>query len=106
MILSTVQTRLRGLYQISRAETGLKVQSRNVGTKSELGSLVLDIRKNELRWSRENSTIFGLPAGKKLDYETFLNCVQPEDRAYVDLLKYFQGGLRGDGICCCWAQLP
>ncbi len=48
------------------------------------GSWELDLEKNELLWSEENYRIFGLPSGTELTYETFLGCVHPDDRDYVD----------------------
>ena len=50
----------------------------------KIGTWALDIKKNELFWTDESYKIFGLPAGEKLTYETFLNCVHPDDREYVD----------------------
>ena len=50
----------------------------------QIGTWELDIKKNELLWTDENYRIFGLPIGTKLTYETFLNCVHPDDREYVD----------------------
>ncbi len=49
-----------------------------------IGTWELDIEKNELLWTDENYRIFGLPTGTELTYETFLNCVHPDDREYVD----------------------
>jgi len=49
-----------------------------------IGTWELDIQKNELVWTDENYRIFGLPIGTKLTYETFLSCVHPDDREYVD----------------------
>ena len=49
-----------------------------------IGSWELDIQKNQLAWTDESYRIFGLPIGTKLTYETFLNCVHPDDKEYVD----------------------
>lgn len=49
-----------------------------------IGSWRLDVRRNELTWSRENHRIFGVPEGVPLSYETFLGAVHPEDAAAVD----------------------
>ncbi|RJP21565.1 MAG: PAS domain S-box protein [Candidatus Abyssobacteria bacterium SURF_5] len=48
------------------------------------GSWRLDVRRNELRWSAETYRIYGIPEGTPLTYETFLDCVHPDDREYVD----------------------
>jgi PAS domain S-box-containing protein len=49
-----------------------------------IGTWELDIKKNELLWTDENYRIFGIPIGTELTYETFLQCVHPDDRKYVD----------------------
>lgn len=49
-----------------------------------IGSWRLDIRRNELTWSEENHRIFEVPVATPMTYETFLSCVHPDDRAYVD----------------------
>jgi len=49
-----------------------------------IGTWDLNIKENVLLWTDETYRIFGLPMGTKLTYETFLNCVHPEDREYVD----------------------
>lgn len=66
-------------------------QAQSVGS---IGSWRLDVRKNELTWSEENHRIFGILKGTPLTYESFLNCVHPDDRAYVD--SQWQAGLKGE----------
>ena len=51
---------------------------------AKTGSWRLDITGNELLWSDETYRIFGIPKGKSMKYETFLACIHPEDREYVD----------------------
>jgi PAS domain S-box-containing protein len=48
------------------------------------GSWRLDVRRNELTWSDEAYHIFGVPKGKPLTYESFLEFIHPDDRQYVD----------------------
>lgn len=50
----------------------------------KIGSWRLNIQRNELLWSAENHRIFGIPEGTPLTYQTFLDCVHPDDRRYVD----------------------
>ncbi len=50
----------------------------------KIGTWELDIINNVLTWTEENYKVFGVPLGTKLDYEVFLNCVHPDDRAYVN----------------------
>ncbi|NTV94683.1 MAG: PAS domain S-box protein [Thiobacillus sp.] len=59
-----------------------------------IGSWRLDVRRNELTWSEENHRIFGIPEGSAMTYETFLACVHPDDRAYVD--RMWSAALRGE----------
>lgn len=51
---------------------------------AQTGSWRLDVQRNILTWSDESYLIFGIPKGTQLTYETFLNCIHPADRAYVD----------------------
>src|SRR3990167_3332934 len=52
---------------------------------THIGSLELDVVKNELYGTDEVYRVFGLvPQKSTIAYETFLNCVHPEDRRFVD----------------------
>ena len=51
---------------------------------AQVGSWSLDVQRNVLLWSDESYRIFGTPKGKAMTYETFLSCVHPDDREYVD----------------------
>ncbi len=50
---------------------------------AHVGSWRLNVRRNELVWSDENHRIFGIPKETALTYESFLDRVHPDDRAYV-----------------------
>jgi PAS domain S-box-containing protein len=52
--------------------------------QGKLGSWQMDVANNRLEWSAECYRIFGLPHGSNLDYQTFLDCIHPDDRVYVD----------------------
>jgi PAS domain S-box-containing protein len=69
------------------AETALQ-QSRQDLNRAQavgkIGSWRLTVPQNELFWSEENHRIFGIPEGTPLNYQTFLGCVHPDDRRYVD----------------------
>jgi PAS domain S-box-containing protein len=70
-----------------RVESELLKQQNFLSKAQEIGKIgtwELDIKKNILTWTDENYRIFGLPKGTKLTYETFLDCVHPDDREYVD----------------------
>ncbi|RXA20575.1 PAS domain S-box protein [Methanosarcina sp. MSH10X1] len=52
---------------------------------AHLGSWELDFESNEFRWSNELYRIFGLkPQESKVNYDTFLNYIHPEDRKHID----------------------
>ncbi len=75
------------LTEAKRAQKALLNKSYFLQKAQEIGKIgtwELDIKKNELLWTDETYRIFGLPIGTKLTYETFLNCVHPDDREYVD----------------------
>jgi PAS domain S-box-containing protein len=59
-----------------------------------IGSWRLNIPQNKLSWSDENHRIFGVPKGEELTYETFLSCVHPDDRRYVD--QQWKAALNGE----------
>ena len=87
-------------YNITRAkeaETALR-ESRDDLDRAQavahVGSWRLDIRANELRWSREIHRIFGIPPGTPMTYENFLSAVHPDDRDYVD--RKWKAALRGE----------
>jgi PAS domain-containing protein len=48
-----------------------------------MGTWELDVVKNVLVWTDENYKVFGVPLGTPLNFETFLNCVHPDDREFV-----------------------
>lgn len=49
----------------------------------KIGTWELDLVNNVLKWTPQNYKIFGVSEGTSMDYETFLECVHPEDRDYV-----------------------
>lgn len=59
-----------------------------------IGSWRLDVRRNELTWSRENHRIFGIAEGTPLTYEIFLAQVHPQDVEAVD--RMWSAALRGE----------
>jgi len=82
--LRRLQDALRSSHEdLSRAQSVARV-----------GSWRLDVRRNELRWSDENYRIFGVTPGTPMTYESFLACVHPDDRAFVD--REWTGALRGE----------
>ena len=77
-------------------EEELKTQSYYLEKAQEIGNIgtwELDIKKNELIWTDENYRIFGVAIGTPLTYESFANCIHPDDRDYV--VKEFSAALNG-----------
>ena len=63
-------------------------------TVAHTGSWRLDTRNNKLIWSDEAYRIFGAQPDNQLSYESFLACVHPDDREYVD--RKWQEALKGE----------
>jgi PAS domain S-box-containing protein len=64
------------------AKTYLLTEAQRI---AHIGSWELNIEKNELNWSDEIYRIFGVePLVTVASYDTFLDCVHPEDRSLVD----------------------
>jgi PAS domain S-box-containing protein len=62
---------------------------------AQTGSWRLDVQQNVLLWSDESHRMFGIPKGTAMTYETFLSCVHPDDRKYVD--RKWKAALKGEG---------
>ncbi len=62
--------------------------------QGRLGSWHMDIANDKAELSAECARIFGLPQGTKFDYQTFLDLVHPDDRAYVD--RAWRAAMAGD----------
>ncbi|WP_170162344.1 EAL domain-containing protein [Caldimonas tepidiphila] len=60
---------------------------------SRVGSWRLDLQRQSLAWSEEVYRIFGRLPGAVIDYEAFLACVHPQDRAEVE--RRWQAALAG-----------
>lgn len=60
----------------------------------QTGSWRMNIQSNELRWSDENHSIFDIPKGVPLTYESFLSTIHPDDLEYVD--RKWKAALRGE----------
>jgi PAS domain S-box-containing protein len=79
------------------AEAALRQSRENLIRAQEVGQIGwwrLDMRRNVLTWSEQNHRIFGVPTGTPLSYETFQQCVHPEDRAFVD--ARWKAGVAGE----------
>ena len=51
---------------------------------AHIGSWNLDLPANILTWSPEAYRLFGIPPGTPINYDLFLSCVHPDDRALVE----------------------
>jgi PAS domain S-box-containing protein len=79
-----------------RAEEALRESREDLNRAqavAHVGNWRLDIRRDDLVWSDENHRIFGIPVGAHLTYETFLDCIHPDDREYVH--EQWTAALRG-----------
>ena len=88
----------RDITERKRAEKVLRESREDLDRAQavgQIGSWRLDVRRNVLTWSEENHRIFNVPAGTPLAYETFLDKVHPDDRAFVD--RQWSAALRGEG---------
>jgi two-component system, chemotaxis family, CheB/CheR fusion protein len=87
----------RDITERKRAEEELRQSREDLNRAQEvaqIGSWRLDVRHNVLTWSDENYSIFGVPKGTPLTYETFLKRVHTDDRQYVD--TQWKAGLAGE----------
>ncbi len=79
-----------------QVETELKGNKHYLEKAQELGKLgswEIDIKSNKILWTDETYRIFSLPQGTLINYETFINCVHPDDREYVN--KEWEKALSG-----------
>jgi len=77
----------RDITEQKRVEEEYALRRYYLAKAQEIGSVGtwdLDIKKNKLVWTDETYRIFGIPIGTELTYESFLNCVHPDDRQYVE----------------------
>ncbi|MDN7024234.1 PAS domain S-box protein [Methanoculleus sp. FWC-SCC1] len=92
-----IQVIVRDITERKRAEEALRQNREDLDRAQEIGQIGswrLDVDRNVLTWSDETYRIFGVPAGTPLTYETFLACVHPDDRKYVD--GRWRAGLGGE----------
>ncbi len=92
-VLARVDTHLA----LRAAQQRLQVREadlRRAQAVGQLGSWRLDVQRDALTWSDESYRLFGIPPGTPLNYESFLACVHPEERAFVD--AKWQAALRGE----------
>ena len=86
----------RDISEQRRLERQLHEVSTDLGRAqevAEIGSWRVTAGRDEVRWSAQTYTMFGVPPGAPTTYETFLDHVHPEDRAYVH--ASWQAALRG-----------
>jgi len=78
------------------AQDALAVSEANLRRAQDvavIGGWNLDLKSGELTWTDGVYRIFGLPPGTRLDYESFLASVHPDDLEYVN--KSWSDALKG-----------
>ena len=75
---------------LTRSESKLK-KAQEVGI---IGSFTYDVKADEVNWAVGANEIWGVPPDVKLDYESFLQIVHPDDRTYVD--GHWKAALKGE----------
>ena len=60
---------------------------------AQIGSFRFDLRRDEVLWSMGAREIYGISADRKIDYDTFLSIVHPDDRQLVD--THWREALKG-----------
>lgn len=89
-VSTDITDRVRAEEEILEAERDLS----RAQAVAKTGSWRLDTTHNELIWSDETHRIFAVPKDAPLTYETFLACVHPDDREYVD--EAWQAAIKGE----------
>ena len=77
----------RDIKSRKQAEEVLKKEQFHLKKAQEIGRIGtwdLDLRADKLIWTEETYYIFNIPLGTELTYESFLECVHPQDKTYVD----------------------
>lgn len=59
----------------------------------KIGTWELDLRSDILKWTKENYKIFGVKIGTALNYQSFVDCLHPDDKDYVQ--KKWMEGTKG-----------
>jgi PAS domain S-box-containing protein len=80
----TVSTNIDNHKKAEETLRGNQADLNRAQAVAHVGSWRLNVRNNKMEWSAENYQIFGIPQGTPLIYESFLECVHPDDREFVD----------------------
>ncbi|MFA6164041.1 MAG: PAS domain S-box protein [Methylobacter sp.] len=82
--LGTLSTNITKRKQAEEALRESQMDLNHAQAVAHIGNWRMDVCNNRLEWSDENFQIFGIPKGTLLRYQSFLDCVHPEDRLFVD----------------------
>lgn len=88
---------VRDITELKKMEEALREKEQDLKraqTVAQVGNWRLELHSNRLLWSDETYRIFGIKIGMPVTYETFLSCVHPDDREYVD--ARWQSALHGE----------
>lgn len=93
-----VQGLIRDISERKNAEDLLRKSEsllREAESIGKLGGWEWDITNDVMHWSDEVHNIFGVPPGE-LNFEIFMQCVHPDDRAMLD--EQLDAGTKGKGV--------
>ena len=82
--LGTLSTNITKRKQAEEALRESQMDLNHAQAVAHIGNWRMDICNNRLELSDENFQIFGITKGTPLTYQSFLDCVHPEDRLFVD----------------------
>ena len=91
-----IQSVVRDITSRKQAEDALRASENNLRraqTIAHIGSWNMDIVRNTITCSPETYHIFGVPLETPLTYESFFQCIHPDDAELVD--NAWQKALRG-----------
>lgn len=101
-LTTDVTARERALQALRESEARLQVAK----DAAAMGIHDFDVSTGALRWDERVRELFGLGPGDPVSYETFINGVHPDDRAYADAEVRKALDPAGDHTCYLEYRVP